>query len=187
MIRNERTSPMRKFLQVLIFLLIAGCATLPPVIRDIKTQQIVKANYNRVWVPVNSFFNERKIPVRTVSIPDGSLETETVKIPYENYAYESDYCDCGTLGGIYVYREITGTYNVTIKGITKSTTSVTLNADYRAALWAGNTFSGWVRCQSKGLVEKAFFEKLSSVFQEKPEGKEESGEEEKPAQSQQPG
>ena len=159
---------MRKLFLLAIFILIMGCATVPPLIRDIKSQQIAKANYNRVWLPVNNFFSERDIPIKSISMEAASLETEAIKIPYEGFAYESDYCDCGTLGGIYVYREILGTFNVTIKGINKNTTDVTIKADYRAALWAGNTFRGWVRCQSKGFVEKAFFNKLSSVFQEKP-------------------
>jgi hypothetical protein len=71
-------------------------------------------------------------------------------------------------GGIYVYREILDTFHVSIKGIDKSTTAVTITADYRAALWDGNTFKGWVRCQSKGFVEKTFFQMLSSFFKVKP-------------------
>jgi hypothetical protein len=163
---------MRKLFVLSIFILIMGCATVPPVIRDIESKQITKANYNRVWLPVNKFFDERDIPIKSISMEEGSLETEAIKIPYEGFAYESDYCDCGALGGIYVYREILGTFNVTIKGITKSTTTVTMKADYRAALWAGNTFRGWVMCQSKGFVEEAFFQKLNLIFKEKPGEKE---------------
>jgi hypothetical protein len=87
---------------------------------------------------------------------------------------------------MYVYREILGTFNVTIKGTTKSTTTVTMKADYRAALWAGNTFRGWVRFQSKGFMEEAFFHKLSSVFKEKPGEKEEAAEKEGPSKTDTP-
>jgi hypothetical protein len=159
---------MRKLFQLSIFILVIGCATLPPLIQDVESLRRVKANFNRIWVPTNNFFNERDIPVKSVIIEAGSLETEAIKIPYEGFNYESDYCDCGTLGGIYVFREILGTYTVTIKGINRNTTDVTMKADYRAALWAGNTFKGWVRCQSNGHMEEAFFKKLSSTFKENP-------------------
>jgi len=167
-VQDKMASIMRKLFQLSIFILVLGCATLPPLIQDVESIQQVKANFNRVWVPVNNFFSERNIPVKSVSMEAGSLETEAIKIPYESFAYKSDYCDCGTLGGIYVYREILGTFHVSIKGINKSTTAVTITADYRAALWEGNTFKGWVRCQSKGFVEKTFFQMLSSVFKEEP-------------------
>jgi len=156
----------RKLYYLSICILLMGCATLPPVIREIKSEQTIKANFNRVWMPINIFFRDREIPVKNVSTAGGKLETESVKIPYEGYAYKSDYCDCGTLGGIYVYREILGTYTVTVKGVNKSTTEVTFEADYRASLWSGNTFLGWVRCESKGIVEEAFFQNLSTTLQE---------------------
>jgi hypothetical protein len=96
---RERASTMRKLFLLSIFILIMGCATLPPLMQDIESQQIAKANYKRVWLPVNKFFNERDIPIKSISMEAGSLETEAIKIPYEGFAYGSDYCDCGTLGG----------------------------------------------------------------------------------------
>ena len=160
-----------------VLALIAGCATMPPITHDIKSEETYNAPFDKVWEPAINYFNNKNIPVRATDQASGIIESGEVKIPYDSFVYYSEYADCGTLGGLYVYHDILGKITVYLKKLDTNKTSVQIVTDYRASLWTGNNFKGWTVCQSKGYIEKSFLEYLNSTVQvikegpgKKPEG-----------------
>jgi len=150
---EEEGTTMKRWLLVAICFFIAGCATVPPVMHDVQSTGTFNAKYEGIAGPVKEFFDKEKIPVKKGTDDRGMIETEEMKVPYEGFQYVSDYCDCGALGGLYVYHEILGKFNAVIKETDNSNTTMHISASYKASLWWHDTFIGWVECQSKGYIE----------------------------------
>ncbi len=154
---------MKKLSLFTIFFLLIGCATIPPATYNFQSQKTYDATYDVVLAPIISFLNE-DIPSMPAKEEAGVITVADVKIPYKGFYYESDFCDCGKLKGLYVYHEILGTFNISLKKLEDKKTSVEVIANYRASLWSGKTFKEWVTCRSKGYFEQNLFKHLDSVL-----------------------
>jgi len=144
---------MKRFLLFAILFSIAGCATLPPVMHYVESTATFDAKSGVVFESVTQYFDKENIPVKKDSKVPGLIETEEIKVPYEGFEYVSEYCDCGSPGGLYVYHDILGIFTTFIQEADNGRTSIHIVASYRASLWLNNTFYGWVVCQSRGHVE----------------------------------
>ncbi len=153
---------MKRLFLVAMYIFIAGCATVPPVLHDVQSTETFDAKYNGITGSVKEFFDKENIPVKKGSEDPGLIETEDIKVPYEGFQYLSDYCDCGALGGFYVYHEILGKFTVSIKETDNSKTTIHVGASYKASLWWHDNFIGWVECQSKGYVESKLIEHVNA-------------------------
>lgn len=155
---------MKRLLLAAVYFIIAGCATVPPVLHDIKSTETFDAKYNGVAVSVKEFYDKEKMPVKKGIDDSGLIETEEIKVPYEGFQYLSDYCDCGAPGGLYVYHEILGKFSASIKETDNSKTTIHIAASYKASLWWNDTFIGWVECQSKGHIESKLIEHVNAAL-----------------------
>ncbi|MBI5055788.1 MAG: hypothetical protein HZB61_04140 [Nitrospirae bacterium] len=149
---------------VTVFLLISGCVTVPPIQHDLQAEEKYAAVYGDVWQLVTGFLSDENISVKTGNKESGAILTSEVEVPYEGFQYVSDYCDCGRLGGLYVYHEIKGEYKIQISRLAEKVAAIRIDSRYRASLWLGEDFVGWVPCESKGYFEKKLFEQLTSKF-----------------------
>jgi hypothetical protein len=162
---------MNRALVVLFIVFLSGCATAPPATYDFESQKNYIMPYDGLWKHLTRFFDDREIPLHTAEKDYGIIVTEELNIPYRGFRYNSEYSDCGRLGGFYVFREIIGKFNVVAKEINDITTSVRVNTSYRASKWYGERFEGWVICQSRGHVEKTFFEGIDAQIKAQEEEK----------------
>jgi uncharacterized protein YceK len=158
-----------------ITLTLSGCSTTPPLKHDFQSMDVFEAPFDIVWQAMKGFFEDRDIPLMTVEKDSGTIVTEELKIPYEGFNYYSKYCDCGTLGGLYVYREMIGKIYVSVVKQDDEHTFVKVSTNYRASKWLRDNFKGWVVCESRGYAEgtvlgfiKAEVEKFKKK-KEKPE------------------
>jgi len=156
---------LKKICLLVLILLLTGCATVPPAKHDFQSGKIYKKPYDDVWKHAALFFKDRDIPLKTIEKASGTIVTEEMKIPYRGFLYESDYCDCGRLSGLYVYHEILGKFSIIVKKLAGAKTSVQVNANYKASKWLGKNFKGWVICESKGHAEKILLEHLDSALE----------------------
>ncbi len=154
---------MKKLSLFIISFFLIGCAAVPPATYNFQSRKTYDAAYDKVLASITGFLNEN-IPSIPEKEESGIITVEDVKIPYKGFYYESDFCDCGKLKGLYVYHEILGTFNISLKKIEDKKTSVEVIANYRASMWSGKTFKGWVTCQSKGYFEQNLFKHLDSVL-----------------------
>ncbi len=157
---------MKRLLMAAVVLSLTGCATVPPLIHDVQSRSTFNAEYVVLVESVKEFFVKENIPVKTADDNTGMIEADETKVPYEGFQYRSDYCDCGTLGGLYVYHEILGMFKVYIKEEDENTTSVDIDAAYRASLWRYRTFIGWAACQSRGYMENKLITYLHDSLKE---------------------
>ncbi|MEW6603001.1 MAG: hypothetical protein AB1499_18665 [Nitrospirota bacterium] len=158
---------MKRVLLLAMCLILAGCATVPPVMRVVPSTETFNARSGVVVDSVNDFFKNENIPVRKGSEHSGIVETEEVKVPYEGFEYVSDYCDCGTLGGLYVYHGILGAFRAYVKETDNSRTTLHIESSFRASLWLNDTFMGWVVCQSKGYFESKLIKHVNDALKKK--------------------
>ncbi len=156
---------MKIWLLIALCFFVVSCVTVPPVLHDVQSTGTFNAKYDGISGPVKEFFDKEKIPVRKGTDDPGMIETEEIKVPYEGFQYLSDYCDCGALGGLYVYRDILGKFSTSIKETDNSKTSIHISASYRASLWFNDTFIGWVECQSKGYIEGKLIGYVNAVLE----------------------
>jgi hypothetical protein len=155
---------MKKAVCILIAVFLTGCATTKPSTYDLEPQKTFSASYNEVWQIMNRFFEDREISLHTAEREAGIIVTEELTIPYRGFLYYSEYCDCGKLSGLSVFREIVGKFTVVAKKYDDTTTFVRLNTSYRASQWTRDMFEGWVLCTTKGHMEKAFFDGIESAL-----------------------
>ena len=163
-------SGKKVFLFILIVIL-TGCATLPPLQHEIQTEETYPVLYDDLWEPMSSFFVNRVAAVETVDKESGILKTKEFSVPYESFRYRSEYTDCGAPGGLYVYRHIIGHFELRVSETEEDFILVKISPHYRASLWLGNSFEGWVTCQSKGYVEKLLFDDLRLKLKDSPKVK----------------
>jgi len=95
----------------------------------------------------------------------GFLITKEFNVPYEGFQYKSIYADCGQLAGLYVYNEIIGQYELLISESEDNSTTLRIIPHYRASLWLGKSFKGWIQCQSRGYVENLLIGEIKEYIQ----------------------
>jgi len=153
---------MKKFPVFLIIFILAGCATTSPLKYYYQSEGTYDAAYDEVFDVAVSFINETTMTIKTAEISSGTVVSEEFKVPYEGFLYKSSYCDCGSLSGLKTYHEIIGKFYVYIENLENDKISVHVETEYRASLWSGKDFKGWVDCVTKGYLEQAFFRSLHS-------------------------
>jgi hypothetical protein len=115
----------------IIFILVTGCVTALPVKHEYKSREIFPVPFNEIW-----------------------------DVPQSGFQYQSEYTDCGNLGGFYTYHKIVGYFEIFISETEDNSTSVRTIPHYHASLWLGKSFKGWIPCQSKGYIEQLFMDEL---------------------------
>ncbi|UCH82332.1 MAG: SPOR domain-containing protein [Nitrospiraceae bacterium] len=162
---------IKKVLFIVITLLVTGCVSALPMKHEYKSREIFPLPFDQVWTLSSNFLEKNVSPVKIADKKSGLLESREFKVPYYGFQYASEYTDCGKLGSLYVYHEIIGHYEIFISELDENRTSVRIIPDYRASLWLGKSFKGWVNCRSRGYVEQSFVDNLWAQIQ-KPYSKE---------------
>ncbi len=156
----------KKIILFSLLVLITGCATIPPVQQVIQSEETFLVPYDAVWDPIQSFFATGVTSVESTDKEIGLLTTKEFTVPYEGFKYRSKYVDCGELAGLTVYRKMIGKYDIFISKLEGKKVSVKADANYRAALYSGTEFKGWVTCQSRGYIEKLLFDDLRAKLKD---------------------
>jgi len=148
---------MKRFVFAFIFMFLSGCATVPPAQYNYDSSRAYSKAYDEVWQSIVDYFAKRNTPIKTIEKASGIIATEDLNVPfqYKSGTIKSSYCDCGTPGGLNTYKQLLGRYNVFVKKVSDSETSVQVNTNYRASIWFGNNFLGWVNCASTGDLESS--------------------------------
>ena len=144
---------------------LAGCATYPPPKEAIPDSQIYRSGYNIVWEAVLETLAEQNIEVKSAGKPSGEITAEdrTIELrQYEPGRYDSKYCFCGSPPQNRVLRDLVGTYRISVTPAFVGTTSVRIDVSYKAAIYSGERFTGWLPCPSKGIFESFFFDELDN-------------------------
>ena len=108
----------------------------------------------------SNFLEAEVSAIDTADKKSGYLKTKEFTVPYNGFQYQSKYADCGKLGGLNVYHEIIGYYEIFITESDEKKTTVRTLPHYRASLWSGKDFKGWVPCESRGYVEQLLMDDL---------------------------
>ncbi len=159
---------LNKLAYFIVFILVTGCATILPMNHEFKSHENFPAPYNKVWNLSNNFLSKKVSPIKTEDIKSGFLETKEFKVSYEGFQYKSKYADCGQLAGLYVYHEIVGQYQIYISELAANRTTLRIVPNYRASLWLGKSFKGWVQCESRGHIENLLISDIWANIQKLP-------------------
>jgi len=149
---NALMQLLKRVPPLIVFILVASCATMP-MKHEYKSEETFPVPFNKVWNLSNNYLVATVSAIDTADKKAGFLKTKDFKVPYEGFQYTSKYADCGHLGGLYVYREIVGHYEIYISESEDNSTTLRTFPYYRASLWLGNNFKGWIQCQSRGYIE----------------------------------
>lgn len=145
---------------IVLCAMVTACVTALPMKHEYKAREDFPVPKNEVWKLVSTFLLDSFYAINTVDQKSGYLKTEEFNVPYEGFQYKSEHADCGQLGGLHVYRKMIGYYEIFISSPDENSTVVRIVPYYRASLWSGNSFKGWVPCQSRGYVEKLLINDL---------------------------
>lgn len=150
---------MKRFMIAVIFVFLSGCATVPPAKYNFDLHRDYSKTYDEVWSSIIEYFANTNTPIKTVEKVSGIIVSDDMKIPFQPTVgtIQSIYCDCGTPGGFFYYKELLGNYNVFVKKVTDNETSVQINTNYKTQLWLTNNFQGWTNCPSTGLLESGLY------------------------------
>jgi hypothetical protein len=150
----------------MVLILVTGCVTTLPMKHEIKSHETFPIPFNDIWKLSSNFLETKVSAIETADINTGFLKTKEFTVPYNGFEYQSKYADCGKLGGLYVYHEIIGYYEIFISESDENRTTVRTIPYYRASLWYGKKFKGWVPCQSRGYVEQLLIDDLRTQIEE---------------------
>ncbi|UCH80561.1 MAG: tetratricopeptide repeat protein [Nitrospiraceae bacterium] len=115
---------------------------------------------NEIWTWSIDFLEGRVSTIDAADKDQGILKTKEFNVPYKGFQFQSIYADCGKPGGLNVFREIIGYYEIFIAESLDSRTTIRTVPHYRASLWAGNNFKGWISCESRGYLEQLLIDDL---------------------------
>src|SRR3990172_2171609 len=149
---------------ILIFIVLFSCCAHTPANYNVQSKRIYDKNYDEVWASVISIFAEKNIPIKTIEKDSGIIVTENMNIPSSEFSafnYVSKYCDCGSPGFLFIFKQFTGSYNVFARKTSNDKTSVQLNTSFRASKFSGNNFIEWTNCATTGDLERGFFRDLN--------------------------
>jgi hypothetical protein len=164
-ILNVITQLLKRVPLLIVLILVTGCATILPMKHDYKSQENFPVPFNKVWNLSNNFLARNVSAIETADRKPGFLLTKEFNVPYEGFQYKSIYADCGQLAGLYVYHEIIGYYELYISESADNKTTLRIMPHYRASLWLGKSFKGWIQCQSRGYVEKLLIDDIWANIQ----------------------
>jgi hypothetical protein len=150
----------------MVLILVTGCVTTLPMKHEIKSHETFPIPFNDIWKLSSNFLETEVSAIETADKKAGFIKTEEFNVPYEDFQYQSKYTDCGKLGGLNVYHEIVGYYEIFISESDENRTTVRTVPHYRASLWSGKKFKGWVTCQSRGYVEQLLIDDVRAKIKE---------------------
>lgn len=142
---------------------LAGCATYPPPKEEIPNSRTYNNSYNDVWETVLATLAEQNIQVRSSGKRSGEIAAEdnTIELrQYEPGRYDSRYCFCGSPPRYHSLKDLVGEYRVSVTPSSMGRTSVEIDVSYKAAIYSGERFTGWLPCPSKGIFESSFLDDL---------------------------
>lgn len=143
--------------------LLGGCATYPQ--KGFRSQETYGSNYEEVWEVVVDTLNGMNLKIKTMEKDSGRIVTEGPDLELRKYAlgrYDSVYCYCVSPYGRDDLRGLVGNYAIALTRDDKNRTTVILDATFLASMYAGNAFSGWLSCPSKGIFEPFFLKQVES-------------------------
>jgi hypothetical protein len=150
----------------IVFILVTGCLSALPLKHEYKSYENFPVPLNEVWELSSNFLEENVSAIDTADKQSGFLKTKEFNVPYSGFQYQSEYADCGKLGGLYTYHKIVGHYEIFISESKENRTVVSTIPHYRASLWLGKSFKGWIPCQSRGHVEQLLMDYLRTKNKE---------------------
>ncbi len=150
---------------IVVLILVTGCVTAVPVKHEIKTHEHFPVPFNTIWSLSTDFLETKVADIETADKKSGFIKTAEFNVPHEGFQYQSKYADCGKLGGLYVYHDIIGFYEIYISELDANSSMVSTIANFRASLWLGNKFKGWIPCQSRGYIEQLFKDDVRAKIQ----------------------
>ncbi len=156
---------LKRMLHIVVFILAASCVTAVPAKHDFKTHEHFPIPFNERWSMSTDFLETNVADIKTADKKAGFIKTAEFNVPHEGSQYQSKYADCGKLDGLYVYHDIIGFYEIYISEWDKNSSVVSTIPNFRASLWLGNEFKGWVPCQSRGYVEQLFIDDVRAKNQ----------------------
>ncbi len=162
---NVKRQLLKRFLYFIVFILVTGCVTALPMKHVYKSQEIFPVPFNEIWEVSNNFLEENVAAIDTADKKSGFLKTKEFDVPQSGFQYQSEYADCGNLGGLYTYHKIVGYYEIFISETEENSTAVRIIPHYHGSLWLGKSFKGWIPCQSKGYVEQLLMDDVRAKVQ----------------------
>ena len=157
---NMITQLLKRAPYCIVFILVTGCVTSLPMKHEYKSREIFPVPFNEIWELSSNFLEENVAAIDTADKKSGFLKTKEFDVPQSGFQYQSEYADCGNLGGLYTYHKIIGYYEIFISETEENSTAVRTIPHYHASLWLGKSFKGWIPCQSKGNIEQLFMDEL---------------------------
>ena len=171
--RTDRRVAMRKLQRVIAIgmtiaagaFLLGGCASFPPPKETIPTSRIYAYGYHDVWESVLATLSELDIQVISMDKESGKIVAEDNTIiprQYEPGRYDSIYCFCGSPKRSHLFKKLVGDYTISVSRETDVRISVNIDASFRISQYAGDRFTDWFPCLSKGIFEPDFLDRLDS-------------------------
>lgn len=149
---------------------LAGCATYPPPKGEIPDTRTYNNSDDKVWEAALETLAEQNIGVISAGKRSGEIvaEDRTVALrQFEPGRYDSKYCYCGSPPRYHDMRELVGEYRISVTPSSMDRTSVRIDVTYKAAIYSGERFTGWLPCPSKGIFEPFFLEELENRLNER--------------------
>lgn len=143
---------MKKTTILLGLFLIIGCGGIKPEFHDFEKKRVINGNFDSVWSAVIEIFAEENIPITNIEKASGLIVSDKIFVEALN-------CDCGKeaiLGGEYNIGGCTGMFNVFVKKVDMSKTTVMITAKYISRMPAGKS------CTSTGTLETYLFELIAN-------------------------
>ncbi len=163
---NVITHLLKRLPYCIVFILVTGCVSALPMKHEYKSADNFPVPLNEVWELSSNFLEENVSAIDTADKQSGFLKTKEFNVPHSGFQYHSEYADCGKLGGLYTYHKIVGHFEIFISESEENRTVVSTIPHYRASLWLGKSFKGWIPCQSRGHVEQLLMDYLETKNKE---------------------
>ncbi len=157
---------IKKAPYIVVIVFMTGCVTALPMKHEYTSRETLPLPFDDVWELSSNFLEQNVSAIDTADKKSGYIITKEFNVPYNGFQYQSEYADCGQLGSLYVYHEIVGNYEIFISPLEDNRSSIRIIPDYRASLWIGKSFKGWVPCQSRGYFEQLLVNDLRTKKKE---------------------
>jgi starvation-inducible outer membrane lipoprotein len=150
-----------KKIAVFSLVLLASCATKPPVKPTIKDTQIMQAPFDRVWTATVSTLAEMALPIESMDKGSGLITTRSVMLT-GGWAAPKEIDRVAQKPSVFLGIWSAGKYTLRVfvrpngkdSAKVKITTHIEAYEDYMTGKW--------YTCYSKGVIEKEIFDSIAS-------------------------
>jgi hypothetical protein len=154
---------MRKLqLPLVVFLLFAGCATVPTgPVAPIQDSFEIDKPYDVVWKAAVATFAEKSLPVTSIEKDSGFITTDFVIFASGLYA-EEQINATAVRPAVFLGTWNSGRYSINIyaQSIDSSKTKIKITPHIEA--FENNGTKTWYPCASKGIIEKDIYDSIMS-------------------------